>query len=151
MVNAFVVAVLLACFTCQHVTAFMLNAALRRSSSMRLEAARDVTVIGKGAMIDILAKKIGQDANSPLYSFNEAQCKKTVEEVMESFTELIRDDVLGKGSEVRVLQLGTFKKKVSKPRMGRNPKSGESMQIAGSDSVGFTVSSALKIKHEKAE
>jgi len=44
--------------------------------------------------------------------------------------------------------LGTFKRKISAPRIGRNPKSGEEIKIAGSKSVTFSVSSALKIKDE---
>jgi len=133
-------ALLVCLLAIQHAAALLLNTALRRSpSSVRLQAARgDVTVIGKGAMIEILADKTGMS-------------KKIVEEVMECFTETIREEVLQKGNEVRVVQLGTFKKKISAPRRGRNPKTGEEMQIAGGESVGFTVSSSLKVKNDKKE
>ena len=47
-----------------------------------------------------------------------------------------------------IIIIGTFKRKVSAPRIGRNPKSGEEIKIQGSKSVTFSVSSTLKIKDE---
>jgi len=41
---------------------------------------------------------------------------------------------------------GTFKQKNTAARAGRNPQTGEDMQIAASKSVSFSVSKALKEK-----
>ena len=54
--------------------------------------------------------------------------------------------VLVKGNEIRLREFGTFKQKKSAARLGRNPRTGEDLQILGSTSVGFSISSALKVK-----
>ena len=48
------------------------------------------------------------------------------------------------GDGVRVPGLGTFKVRHRKARTGRNPRTGESIQIAASSSVGFTAAKNLK-------
>jgi DNA-binding protein HU-beta len=45
---------------------------------------------------------------------------------------------------VQLIGFGTFTVKKRAARMGRNPKTGESMKIAASKSVGFKASSSLK-------
>ena len=45
---------------------------------------------------------------------------------------------------VQIIGFGTFKKKNRAARMGRNPKTGEPMQINASTSVGFSPSAAFK-------
>ncbi|HEX5790261.1 MAG TPA: HU family DNA-binding protein, partial [Luteolibacter sp.] len=45
---------------------------------------------------------------------------------------------------VQIIGFGTFEVKSRAARIGRNPKTGESMPIAASKSVGFKASSALK-------
>jgi len=49
-----------------------------------------------------------------------------------------------KSGKVQIIGFGTFEVKERAARMGRNPKTGESMQIAASKSVGFKASSTLK-------
>ena len=88
-------------------------------------------------MIDILKDKTGIS-------------KKDVEVVLIAFTETVREEVLEKGKEIRLRDFGTFKQKVSAARVGRNPRTGEELQISGSTSVSFSVSQGMKIKEESA-
>jgi DNA-binding protein HU-beta len=85
--------------------------------------------------VDILKEKTGL-------------AKKDIELFLGSFVESVKEEVLVKGNDIRLRDLGTFKQKKSAPRTGRNPRTGEDIQIAGSTSVSFSVSSALKIKDE---
>lgn len=62
-------------------------------------------------------------------------------------------DTIGKALEVdkkySVSGFGTFKAKDRPARTGRNPKTGESIQIAASTSVGFAAGSELKGRFAK--
>ena len=49
-----------------------------------------------------------------------------------------------KGDSVQLIGFGTFSSGKRAARMGRNPKTGASMKIAASKSVGFKSSSSLK-------
>lgn len=70
--------------------------------------------------------------------------KKEVEAVLNTLLETIREEVLDQGAEIRLRDFGTFKQKETAPRMGRNPQTGEELQIKGSKSVSFKT--AMKIK-----
>ena len=74
--------------------------------------------------------------------------KKDVETVIIAFTNAVRDEVLVGGKEIRLRDFGTFKQKKSAARVGRNPRTGEELQISGSTSVSFSVSQGLKVKDE---
>ena len=101
------------------------------------EAKEKAEVLGKPELVDTLREKTGL-------------LKKDVEALLQAFSETVNEKVLIEGKELRIRDLGTFKRKVSAPRIGRNPKSGEEINIAGSKSVTFSVSSALKVKDEPA-
>lgn len=51
---------------------------------------------------------------------------------------------LQKDSEVRLVGFGTFNVRERKARMGRNPQTGATIQIAASRTVGFKAGKALK-------
>ncbi|WP_323790108.1 HU family DNA-binding protein [Thalassovita sp.] len=51
---------------------------------------------------------------------------------------------LHEGKEVQIASFGTLKPKNRAARMGRNPATGESIQIAASTGVSFTPAKALK-------
>ena len=72
--------------------------------------------------------------------------KKDVETVLTAFQAAVREQVLEGGKEIRLRDFGTFKRKESVARVGRNPRTGEELQISGSKSVSFSVSQAMKIK-----
>ena len=65
--------------------------------------------------------------------------KNAVNTVLEAIATGIK-----KTKKVQLSGLGTFTVKKRAARMGRNPKTGESMKIAASKSVGFKASSSLK-------
>lgn len=72
--------------------------------------------------------------------------KKDIGEVLAALNDVVKSEVLDSGKEIRLRDFGTFKQKVSKPRVGRNPRTGEELQISGSKSVSFSVSSTMKEK-----
>lgn len=92
-------------------------------------------VVGKADLISILKDKTGVS-------------KKDCEAVLGALSEAVKQEVLVSAKEIRVRDFGTFKQKVSKARMGRNPRTGEELQIKGSKSVGFSVAAAMKVKDQ---
>ena len=58
--------------------------------------------------------------------------------------------VLENGSDLRVKNLGTFKQKVTAARTGRNPKTGEELQIKAITTVAFSAASNLKVREGEA-
>lgn len=70
--------------------------------------------------------------------------KKDVESVLNALLEIVKEQVLVEGAEIRLRDFGTFKQKESAPRLGRNPQTGAEIQIKGSKSVAFKT--AMKIK-----
>ena len=49
-------------------------------------------------------------------------------------------------AQAELLGFGTFEKKVRPARQGRNPRTGETLEIAESKNVGFKAGSALRAK-----
>ena len=74
--------------------------------------------------------------------------KRDIEAVLQSFIDIIREDVLHQGSEVRIRDFGTFKPKFIAARDGRNPKTGEPIKIGASSTVKFSPSdSGFRTRH----
>ncbi len=69
--------------------------------------------------------------------------KADVEKVFNGTFNLFKDE-LEKGNNVAVVGFGTFKVTHRAARDGHNPKTGETMKIAASNSVSFKAGSALK-------
>ena len=88
--------------------------------------------MNKGELIDSVANALGDGAS-----------KKDAEAALTAVLESIANGVRSDGA-VQIIGYGTFKKKNRAARMGRNPKTGEAMQISASTSMGFTPSAALK-------
>ncbi len=84
----------------------------------------------KSEMIEALANETGLT-------------KADVEKVFNGTFNLFKDE-LAKGNNVAVAGFGTFKVSHRAARDGRNPKTGETMKIAASNSVSFKAGSALK-------
>jgi nucleoid DNA-binding protein len=84
----------------------------------------------KTDLIDALAAKMDD---------SKAAAERTLTTVLDTIQEgLLSDGV------VQITGFGTFKIRSRGPRMGRNPRTGEPVQLAGSKSVGFKVGKALK-------
>jgi DNA-binding protein HU-beta len=53
---------------------------------------------------------------------------------------------LSKDKKVQLVGFGTFESRKRKPRMGRNPRTGETIQIPAKKAVGFRAGKELKSK-----
>ena len=69
--------------------------------------------------------------------------KKEAQEAVEAVFDAIRSS-LKKKDPVAISGFGTFKVKETKARMGRNPKTGEAIQISAKKKVAFKASKDLK-------
>ncbi len=69
--------------------------------------------------------------------------RKQAKAFLEALTSLVETNI-GKGGEVQLKGLGKFKVQRRKARMGRNPATGEAIQIPAKTVVKFTVAKALK-------
>jgi nucleoid DNA-binding protein len=69
--------------------------------------------------------------------------KKEAQTAVDAVLEAIRGS-LKKKDPVTISGFGTFKVKETKARMGRNPKTGESIQIPAKKKIAFRASKELK-------
>lgn len=69
--------------------------------------------------------------------------KKDSEKALEAFQETIMEE-LSKGEKVQLVGFGTFETTERKPRVGRNPKTGEEIQIEGKTAPKFKAGKSLK-------
>ncbi|MDB9741303.1 HU family DNA-binding protein [Akkermansiaceae bacterium] len=88
--------------------------------------------MNKAELVEEVQKSLGKDAT-----------KRAAEEAVKAVLESIALGVK-KHKKVQVIGFGTFEVKERAARLGRNPKSGEPMQIKASKSVGFKPSAPFK-------
>ena len=88
--------------------------------------------MNKGELIEAVQGKLGEEATK-------RQAEEAVASVLEAIAEGVKAD-----KKVQIIGFGTFEVKERAARKGRNPKTGEEMQIKASKSVGFKPSSTLK-------
>ena len=88
--------------------------------------------MNKGELVDAVQAALGGDCS-----------KKSAEDAVSAVLGSIANGVKSDGS-VQVIGFGTFKLKERAARMGRNPKTGEPMQIRASKTIGFSPSANLK-------
>jgi DNA-binding protein HU-beta len=69
--------------------------------------------------------------------------KKDAEAAVKAFTDVVAAE-MAKGEKVQLVGFGTFEVAEREARMGRNPKSGEPMEIAASKMPKFKAGKALK-------
>ena len=69
--------------------------------------------------------------------------KKDAEKVLKAFTDVVAEG-LKNGGKVQLVGFGTFEVSERAAREGRNPLTGETMQIAASKSPKFKAGKALK-------
>ena len=79
--------------------------------------------ISKSTLVDKAAEKSGLP-------------KKDVKTALEALLSVTSEEV-GKGNEIRLIGFGTFKKAERAARKGRNPRTGEEIEIAASASLSF--------------
>ena len=92
----------------------------------------DRPAMNKGELIEAVQKALGNEATK-------RQAEDSVAAVLDSIAAGVKSD-----TKVQIIAFGTFEVKNRAARMGRNPKTGEAMQINASKSVGFKPSSTLK-------
>jgi len=88
--------------------------------------------MNKAELIESVQDALGKDAT-----------KRAAEDALSAVLESISAGVRS-SNKVQIIGFGTFELKNRAARMGRNPKTGEPMQINASKSVGFKASAALK-------
>jgi len=76
-------------------------------------------------------------------NLEEGSTKKDAETAVSAVLEAISSGIKSDG-KVQVIGFGTFEVRERPAREGRNPKTGEKLQIAASKNVGFKASSNLK-------
>lgn len=69
--------------------------------------------------------------------------KKDAEKVLKAFVDVVTEE-MKKGEKVQLVGFGTFEVSERAAREGRNPQTGETMQIAASKSPKFKAGKALK-------
>lgn len=68
---------------------------------------------------------------------------KEVDKLVEVFETAIRKEII-ENKECKLLNLGTFKVRERAARTGRNPQTGETLEIPASKTVGFKPSASFK-------
>ena len=71
--------------------------------------------------------------------------KKDAEEALKAFTDVVAEELV-KGEKIQLVGFGTFEVSERAAREGRNPQSGEVMNIPASKSPKFKAGKALKDK-----
>ena len=69
--------------------------------------------------------------------------KKDAEKVLKAFVDVVTEE-MKKGEKVQLVGFGTFEVSERAAREGRNPLTGEKLQIAASKSVSFKAGTELK-------
>ena len=92
----------------------------------------NAAAMNKAELVEAVQKALGKDVTK-------RAADEAVEAVLDSIAKGVKKD-----KKVQIIGFGTFEVKKRAARQGRNPKTGESMAIAASQSVGFKPSSVLK-------
>jgi DNA-binding protein HU-beta len=88
--------------------------------------------MNKAELIDAIQQALGPDTSK-------READRALDAVLSSIAAGVKQD-----KKVQIIGFGTFEVKTRSARTGRNPKTGESMQIEASTSIGFKPSSVLK-------
>ena len=86
--------------------------------------------MNKGELIEAVADSAG---------LSKSEATKAVDAMLDTITK-----TLARGSSVSLVGFGTFSVKARAARMGRNPRTGEAIQIPASNVPGFKAGKALK-------
>jgi len=81
------------------------------------------------------------DTVATAHDLSKADAKKIIDGVITAIV-----DAAAKGEEISLNGFGKFKVKESAAREGRNPATGETIQIAASKKLSFTAAKAVKDK-----
>ena len=93
---------------------------------------QNVGAMNKAELVEAVQKALGKETTK-------RAAEDAVKAVLDSIAKGVKKD-----KKVQLIGFGTFEVKKRSARMGRNPKTGESMKIKASKTVGFKASSTLK-------
>lgn len=85
----------------------------------------------KSVLIEKVTEKIG------------TLTRKQTEIVIDTVFDSIKEAIL-KGEKIEIRGFGNFKPKIRKPRLARNPKTGEKVEVPGKRVLHFKVGKALR-------
>ncbi|MGA0846918.1 MAG: HU family DNA-binding protein [Luteolibacter sp.] len=88
--------------------------------------------MNKSELIESIQSALGAEASK-------RDAEAALDAVLSSITKGVQND-----KKVQIIGFGTFEVKSRKARTGKNPKTGEPLQIPASTSVGFKPAAALK-------
>ena len=97
-------------------------------------------------MAKVITKAVEQLATSDLIELvaqNSDYTKEAVKKVINDFLEVSRENIIG-GNKVVFKGIGSFSTSVRAPRTGRNPQTGESIQITAKNVIRFKPSTTVK-------
>ena len=104
----------------------LFGAALTRG----IEFSDEGRLMNKGDLIETVADKAG---------LSKADATRALDEVIKAVTKALK-----KGDQVSLVGFGTFSVKKRAARQGRNPRTGETIQIKASNNPAFKAGKALK-------
>lgn len=87
-------------------------------------------ICNKSELVDVVAAEL---------ELTKVTAGKAVDCILDSIT-----NALKRGERVQLTGFGSFEVRLRKPRMGRNPQTGETIQIAGGKAPVFKAGKALK-------
>ena len=105
------------------------------------QAPRSLTVLSASSSTDTVKKADFINAIVDKTGVTKATASTLLNAVIESITESVCD-----GKKVTFSGFGTFERAERKARMGRNPRSGEEIEIPAYSTLTFSVSKGLKDK-----
>lgn len=85
--------------------------------------------MNRGELVDVVA----------VITSSKKQAKEIVDTILDSIKKTLK-----KKEDVAISGFGTFRVKETKPRTGRNPKTGEEIQIPAKKKIAFRASKDLK-------
>jgi nucleoid DNA-binding protein len=88
--------------------------------------------VNKAELIESVQKTLGEECSR-------AHAERCVNAIVQSISKGLKKD-----RSVQIVGFGTFMVKNRKPRVGRNPQTGQEIQIPASKTVGFKPGSQLK-------
>jgi DNA-binding protein HU-beta len=88
--------------------------------------------MNKSELVNLVQKQLGKDASK-------AAAERALNAVLAGIQRGVKT-----GGPVQLVGFGTFRMSKRAARMGRNPKTGESIQIKASKTVRFSAGSGLK-------
>ncbi len=65
---------------------------------------------------------------------------KQAKEIVDYIFEIIKDELINNSNKVVISSFGTFEPKITKSRIGRNPKTGETVEIPSKKTIKFKLS-----------